>query len=477
MKRYFANAKGQWSLWRTLRNLIAILLVLGVALAGKFAGDLRETLSSIEEASPIPSLRPREVAIDKGEPLNVLLVGTDADAQARSESQGYIGRSDTLMLVNVNPALEHLRILSIPRDSLVQLPGYPGPEKINHAFAYGGIEMTVQAVQDFLQVPVDYYAVINMSGLEEVIDALGGIEVTSPISFEYRGTGFKAGETREVNGVKAMNFARMRYDDPQGEVGRQNRQRIVIKGIVDKALSPQGWASIPKVLDVVADNVVTNADLQDVMARHRKYLPALKSIGSVKLENLQEVYLDDIFYFYVPVSSRVKVANIFRNWSQMQPVTVRNFYDPLEDSGESLHNLALIINQYPSGLNQQEESRIHHQQQAIVEARQQQSRRPPHPDRLPDSVEGPLPDPQDSGMPIRESALPPSQEGELEGEAVSPAQPIPSGPGDFQVEEEGPGLPGEALEQAADPAPALERPAEPANPAGDRVPDDLFEGD
>ena len=214
-------------------------------------------------------------------------------------------------------------------------------------------------MQNFLNVPIDYYAVVNMQGLEQLIDAVGGIDVTSPITFTYQESSFVAGETKHVDGWNAMNFARMRYDDPEGETGRQNRQKLVIKALVDKLSNVGAIANYPQLLEVVAKNVQTNLDLKQALNIYQKYSPALQNITAIRFENLEDLILNEIYYYYAPLSSRLKVANELRLNSGLTPISASQLHDPLGDTGGTTtatvsKTSKLIINQYPTGFTAEE---------------------------------------------------------------------------------------------------------------------------
>lgn len=371
LKRFFIK-NGKFSFAKTLRNVL-IVAILGVAAyAGYLYGNVLTAINTANQEVEVQNIRGKNVSLKEGDPINVLVVGTDGGGPERQEEDGFVSRSDTLMVINLNPETGTTKMLSIPRDTLVNIKGEELPDKINHAYAYGGIDLTIDTVQNFLQIPIDYYAVINMDGLAEMIDALGGIEVTSPLSFEYRGTEFHEGERRHVDGVKAMNFARMRYDDPQGEVGRQDRQKIVIKEIIDKALSLDAVAQYPRLMKVASEYVITNVDLNVALTIYQQYLPALKEISSVQFENLEELYLDEVFYFHIPLNSRVKVSNEFRYLSNMPSITAAQLDNPIGDEEElqRAKSLAVIINQYPTGLSEQELYDLNERQTSLESARE-----------------------------------------------------------------------------------------------------------
>lgn len=371
MKRFFTK-NGKLSLWKTVRNIIVVGILVFAAIAGYMYGNVLTALNTANQEVNVTNIRDKDISIEAGDPINVLVVGTDGGGPERQEEDGFVSRSDTLMVINLNPKTGTTKMVSVPRDTLVNIKGLDEPDKINHAYAFGGIDLTIETVQDFLQIPIDYYAVVNMDGLAEMIDALGGIEVTSPLSFEYRGTEFHKGETRQVDGVKAMNFARMRYDDPEGEVGRQNRQKIVVKAIIDKALSLDAVTQYPRLITVASEYILTNVNLNEVISISQQYLPALKNISSVQFESLEEIYMDEIFYFHIPLSARVKVANEFRYLSNMPSITTAQLDNPLdgEDNLNRAKSLTAIINQYPTGLSDEELQEINQRQSDLESARE-----------------------------------------------------------------------------------------------------------
>lgn len=350
--------------------ILAVMLVVGVAF-GKVYYDIQQTFDAIQTPVEVKAVRHKKVEVEKGEPLNILLLGSDSDSAARKESDGYVSRTDTLMVVSLNPQTRTTKLLSIPRDTYTQIEGVPFPDKINHSYAYGGVELTINTVQEYLDVPIDYYAVINMEGLAQLIDAIGGIEVTSPLTFSYRGTDFVKGQTRWVSGVKAMNFARMRYDDPEGEIGRQNRQKIVIKAVVDKLLTLDAVTNYPELLKVVADNIQTNFEMNKVMTFTQQYLPALENITSIRFDELEDLYIDNVFYFYIPMSARVKVANDLRQQSGLPTITASKLVDPMQtnDAKRFTKTTRVIINQFPTGLSDAQLNQLNAAQEAVQAAR------------------------------------------------------------------------------------------------------------
>lgn len=367
--------KGKSKILKILGFILLFIVVVVIGIYIKVNSDINQlTESIVVEDVSIRKIRDKDAEVDKGEPLNILLLGTDANDLERTEEEGYISRSDTIMIVSLNPQTQTTKMLSIPRDTLAYIDGIEEPDKINHAYAFGGIESAIETVQNYLNLPIDYYAVLDMSALEDLIDAIGGIEVKSPLTFTYRGTQFKEGETREVNGVKAMNFARMRYDDPEGEVGRQNRQKIVIKAIMDKLLSLNAVTYYPAILQVVAENVKTNFDLTTILSVYPKYVDALKNMSAIQFDDMQPLYLDEIFYFNIPLTSRVKVSNELRSHTNMDPIQISTLRDPIESNENNfIKTETIVMNQYPNGLTDEEIAEINASQESLQKIRDLES--------------------------------------------------------------------------------------------------------
>lgn len=166
-----------------------------------------------------------------------LLVGSDsrADGQLQDGADGQ--RSDTIILLNRAPNGQ-TAMISIPRDTLVEIPGY-GDAKINAAYSYGGAPLLVQTVEQLTGLTVDNYLEIGMGGVVSLVDAVGGVnlcydyDVSDPLS----GLEWTAG-CATVDGTTALAFARMRHSDPLGDIGRGMRQRQVINAIVQSAATP-----------------------------------------------------------------------------------------------------------------------------------------------------------------------------------------------------------------------------------------------
>lgn len=167
----------------------------------------------------------------------VVFAGTDGRSDSSSNDGVGGQRSDTIMLVHV-PDTGTPSLISLPRDTYVSIPGY-GNGKLNSAYAVGGPEMLVDAVEDLSGLTVDHYVEVGMDGISSLVDAVGGVELCLDYDVDDSRSEltWQAG-CHESDGETALAFSRMRYSDPLGDIGRTARQRQVIGKIFDKATSP-----------------------------------------------------------------------------------------------------------------------------------------------------------------------------------------------------------------------------------------------
>ncbi|MFE4464591.1 LCP family protein [Oerskovia sp. NPDC056781] len=165
-----------------------------------------------------------------------LLAGSDArggDGIAEDGTEG--ARTDTIMILH-KPTSGPAALISLPRDTFVEVPG-KGPAKLNAAYSWGGAPLLVQTVEGLTGLTVDHFVEIGLGGVTNVVNAVGGVElcldydVNDPNSALYWAAG-----CHEVDGTTALAFARMRYSDPKGDIGRGERQRQVIAAVSQKAV-------------------------------------------------------------------------------------------------------------------------------------------------------------------------------------------------------------------------------------------------
>jgi LCP family protein required for cell wall assembly len=207
----------------------------------KLAIDTGE-LSALKE-----SLAPRST--DPQEPYYILVLGSDA------REGDTASRSDTIMLCRLDPKAKIVSILSIPRDTKIELEGY-GTQKINAAMAYGGLAGAVSAVSSFVGVDISHAALINFEGLAAIVDALGGVTVNVPYYTSFEGIELQPGE-QTLNGAQALAFVRCRYDYALGDFQRAANQRSLLRAVA-KRITQAPASEIPGLVSSLAECASTD---------------------------------------------------------------------------------------------------------------------------------------------------------------------------------------------------------------------------
>ncbi|KRK36500.1 LCP family protein [Levilactobacillus parabrevis] len=272
-----------------IRNII-IILILALFAGGTAYGmhkyqSLKNTVKSSYKASGVKKLRNVDEQLSAKKPISILLMGTDTGALGRT----FAGRTDSMMVVTINPKTDKTTITSLPRDTAVNIPGYEnyGVSKINAAYAYGKSKTAITTVQQMLNVPIDFYAIINMGGMEKIIDEVGGVTLTPTLSFSYGGYTFKKGVKTHMNGKKALAYSRMRDDDPKGDYGRQTRQRKVIMALLKKSGSVSTLLN-EAFISSLTKQTQTDLTFNDLTALARTYLSATQHIKTTHLQGTSE---------------------------------------------------------------------------------------------------------------------------------------------------------------------------------------------
>lgn len=217
----------------------------------------------------------------------ILLVGCD-------EREGYeVGRSDTMMVVFINGDTNEISLLSIPRDCYVQIPGYTTKTKINHAYAYGGINLTRETVEYFLGVQIDDYVEIDFDGFVELVDLLGGVEINVDqrmINYD-EGINLNPG-LQTLNGKQALGYCRFRIGqdgtDSISDIKRAEHQQNFIIALKDKLMSLSTLWKVPRLVSLANEYVNTTISVMD----------------AIKLGNtLLQMDLSSINTYTIPTSS------------------------------------------------------------------------------------------------------------------------------------------------------------------------------
>lgn len=232
-----------------------VLLVLGILLLGVTALVIHTWKTVEKEITSEPNSEEKKPLLFGGESVNVLVIGSD-------QRDDEISRSDTLQVYHFNQSNNIVSMLSIPRDTYVNIPGH-GMDKINHAYAYGGVELCKRTVSEFLDVPIDYTVEMNFVGFKNIIDKVGGVTIDVEKDCTRDGVTIKKGVQR-LNGELALIYVRDRWD-PMGDIERVKRQQKFMRALAKevKEYEPK-YKLIPEIPGVYK-NVRTDISLEEVM--------------------------------------------------------------------------------------------------------------------------------------------------------------------------------------------------------------------
>ncbi|QCJ44751.1 LytR family transcriptional regulator [Bacillus sp. S3] len=289
--------------WLKVTGIILLVLVIG---GGAYAFTVYKSLKTAVDTMHQPidrkqsEKRETPVAFKEKDPFSVLMLGVD-------ERQGDKGRSDTIIVLTVNPNNNSVKMLSIPRDTRTEIVGKGKEDKINHAYAFGGIPMAMDTVENFLDIPIDYYMKVNMEGFKDIVDAVGGITVQNDLDFTQDGIHFTKGQLN-LNGEKALAYTRMRYEDPRGDFGRQTRQRQIIQGVIQEGASVSSLTNFSDIFAALGKNVKTNLAFDQLMDIQKNYKEAGKNIQQMEIKE-QGTKIDKIYYGLVSEEEKQRVQS------------------------------------------------------------------------------------------------------------------------------------------------------------------------
>src|SRR5215217_1501990 len=256
----------RWWMWSLPVMLVA--LVLGFEL---FAGPLSlMTLTQASQPDPLEVDASTSNWVERmfGEdeitdgPLNVLVLGVDT----RPDDEEMGSRTDTIMLVQVVPQTGEVKLLSVPRDLYVDVePGVK--DRINAAYNYGGIDQTITALENYTEVPIEHYAIIDFKGFSEVISTIGGVKVDVGDG-EFPEKWHMGEGVQRLGGRKALFYARYR-GTPGGDLDRMERQRELVAALRSKALRWNTVKKMPETIKIMDQSVQTDLGLDEAISLGR----------------------------------------------------------------------------------------------------------------------------------------------------------------------------------------------------------------
>ncbi|GGC84895.1 LytR family transcriptional regulator [Thalassobacillus devorans] len=305
-----SNKSKKW--FKVITLLLLFIFISGGIYVYSIYDNAKDTVDKKMHA-PVASIdyQVGEKKMKENKPVNILLMGVD-------ERKNDRGRSDALMVMTLDPTNDRMQLISIPRDTRTTLVGDGRQDKINHAYAFGGTDMTINTVEDFLDIELDYYVSMNMEGLTEMVDAVGGITVNNKLDWKDRGyykKGYHYAKGKiELDGPKAMGYVRMRYQDPNGDFGRNERQREVIEGIIDKGANIASVHKIDDILEVLGNNMRTNMAFSDMKNLLTNYNKTRENRVTYQMVG-QGIKVNGIYYLDIPENEVQKVHNMIEEYN------------------------------------------------------------------------------------------------------------------------------------------------------------------
>ena len=293
------------------RNFLMIIFLVLCFAASALAGALVASSSIFEDKDPVRRIigqDTEEELIKAKDKSTVLIMGVDI-------RKDDVGRSDTMMIATIDPRFDQATLLSIPRDTRVKIRGR-GYDKINAAFAYGGVALAESTVENFLGIDIDHYVLIDTSSFVKIIDAIGGVDIDVEKRMYYEDPWDDNGGLvidlypgqQHMDGKTAVTY--VRYRDSEGDIGRVKRQQAFMAACMDKVTSPEIVPRIPKIVREVIDAVETDMSLRQLL----ELAGALKAAAANGLEADMvpgyPLYIDEISYWIPDVELlRISVAD------------------------------------------------------------------------------------------------------------------------------------------------------------------------
>ena len=257
-------------LWKRILFFIFISFVFLVTLAGAavyaFVNKIETPVSDQIPVSENTSIEKVNTPVDKlNQQINILLIGLD---DGDPDNPDGPRRSDTMMVASVDFQNKAINLLSIPRDTRVPIPSHVGYDKIAHAYFYGGSDLAVRTVTEFLHIPIHYYIAIDWQSFIKVVDILGGVDlnVEHDMNYDdpYENLSIHLSKgNQHLDGEKAGQYVRFRHDE-LGDIGRVERQQHFLQALNSQMLQSGTILKLPALMTTISKYVHTDMNMYDL---------------------------------------------------------------------------------------------------------------------------------------------------------------------------------------------------------------------
>ncbi|TCS83369.1 LCP family protein [Tepidibacillus fermentans] len=227
------------------------------------------------------------------------------------------GRTDVIMLIVMNDKTKKITMVSIPRDTYVEIAGKNRKSKINSAYGFG-VGTTIATVENFTGIPIDHYVLFNFNGFVKAVDETGGLRLNvdqptaEKINNQFPEVHLPYGDNQLLNGTQALYFSRFRHDN-KGDFGRNDRQQEVLKAFLDQSKNIRSPLKINSLLDVLGDDVRTDMDKSTIYS----IAFDLNSYSSKNVEQLKYKAttgsIDGISYVFISEEEKARISEILKN--------------------------------------------------------------------------------------------------------------------------------------------------------------------
>ncbi|MGL5648077.1 MAG: LCP family protein [Clostridium sp.] len=292
-----------------------ILKIIGVILLLFITFNIFSVMKTISKISTTDMIAPKVVSMDST--VNILLLGMDV-GNVKDPNDNSLKRTDTIMVLNFNPSTKKVKVVSIPRDTMIDINGRRW--KINAAYPVGGEEEIVKQVEKLLQINVNYVANVNYTAFRDFIDAIGGVTVKIKYDMDYTDKSqnlrikFKKGTTEHLDGKKAEEFFRWRKNNDgtglaMGDLGRIENQHEFMQAVVKKCTSPMIILKIPDILKVIEKNVKTNMS-GTRMLRYALKLISVKDFEMTMVKGTPQTIAGQSYYVFSEEKNKALIQSL-----------------------------------------------------------------------------------------------------------------------------------------------------------------------
>ncbi|MGB9678687.1 MAG: LCP family protein [Thermoanaerobacteraceae bacterium] len=285
---------------------LVLLIVLSFGVGGYFY------LKSLNPADTVSSIINKNKSNEKDKKINILILGLDETSPTDPK------RSDTMLVISYDPKTNKGSMLSIPRDTMINLPKY-GTQKINAAYPIGGPQLSIDEVSQLIGEPIDYYVRISFEGFVQLVNELGGVEMNVPMNMDYDDNSgglhihLKKG-LQTLNGQQALELVRFRHGYAEQDLGRVKVQREFALALLDKAKNPAILLKINSILKTINQYVETNIP-PGTMIKYANYIIKMdkNDIKSATLPGNPQ-YIDGIAYY---ITNPNEIKSFMRSFNDL----------------------------------------------------------------------------------------------------------------------------------------------------------------